>query len=76
MASAPSRIARHTFFPSPPGGGQVTMRSQHFRQLDEGLHDSNVHLHSALAPQDARKHRHALLGKGKGTIPPPSPAFC
>jgi hypothetical protein len=33
-------------------------------ELHESPHDGDVHLHRALAAQDAGKHGHALLGEG------------
>ena len=47
---------------------------QYLAQPDEGSHDHDVHLHSALAVQDRGKHGHTQLGECLGKVAPATAA--
>ncbi|MBS1962991.1 MAG: hypothetical protein JST04_12300 [Bdellovibrionales bacterium] len=42
---------------------EIFVTDCHFLEADESPHDQDVHPHRFLAPQNARKHRHAFLGE-------------
>ena len=43
---------------------QLAIAFERFAQLHKRAHDRDVHLHRALAFQNAREHRDALFGEG------------
>ena len=58
----------------PASGRQLTVCRQHFAQTDERTHDRDVDLRCPFAPQHARQHRYALLGKRERQVAPAATA--
>src|SRR5947209_1009000 len=52
--------------------GKIGIGEKHLTQADECAHDRDVHVHGAFAAQNAREHRHALLGEGVRQIAAPT----
>lgn len=51
-------------------GRELLVLREQFTQPDKRAHDGHTHRDGARTAQDAREHRHALLGENPGLISP------